>query len=216
MREPQILAVVVEGHLLFELLLSFVIAFVHDHGQFEGIVGQQDVAVLLDDHLDLVRLELGQEVHNEFFIVLQNYDPELLENVAEIHDLHFWRIDHGVEGVNFLDFGAQLILHDFSKDIDDAVVIDLLEISVVHALLLLLELHLPQQEIVLDVLFEHLLRQVCLELVLNDPRYLLEDTDELRHHDLLAAHCQPDFFLYRGNVSTGDQERVDVVYLSFA
>lgn len=59
MREPQILAVVVEGHLLFELLLSFVIAFVHDHGQFEGIVGQQDVAVLLDDHLDLVRLELG-------------------------------------------------------------------------------------------------------------------------------------------------------------
>lgn len=75
------MAIVVEYHLLFEFLFSFVLVFVHDESDFEGIDGEE-VVVLFDNIYDLVFFEVREEVHDEFFVVLEDHYAELLEHVS--------------------------------------------------------------------------------------------------------------------------------------
>lgn len=82
MGKPQALTIAIESHLLFELLFSFVVIFMHNHSQFEGIARKQDVAVFFNDHLDLVSLELSQEIHNKLFVVFQDDDSKFLKDMT--------------------------------------------------------------------------------------------------------------------------------------
>lgn len=85
----------------------------------------------------------------------------------------------------------------------------------IQSFVLVFELDLPQEKVVLDVLLEHLLREVGLELVADDEGDLLKDLEEVSDHDLLATHGQADLLLYGGHIAAREQELVDIGNLSF-
>jgi len=78
-----------------------------------------------------------------------------------------------VQRVHFLLLRIKVVLDDLHKHVDQTGVIDLIQISMVEAFVLVLQLDLPEQEVVLDVLLQHLLRKVRLQLVANDESDLL-------------------------------------------
>lgn len=78
-----------------------------------------------------------------------------------------------MQRVHFLLLGIKVVLDDLHKHVDQTGVIDLIQISMVEAFVLVLQLDLPEQEVVLDVLLQHLLRKVRLQLVANDESDLL-------------------------------------------
>ena len=93
--------------------------------------------------------------------------------MAQVDHFLLGLIHHHVQRVHFLLLRIKVVLDDLHKHVDQTGVIDLIQISMVEAFVLVLQLDLPQQEVVLDVLLQHLLRKVRLQLVANDESDLL-------------------------------------------
>jgi len=136
MRKPWILSIMVQNHLLFEFFLSFVLIFMHNKFDFKGI-DRQKVVVLVHYVDNLVLFEVWEEIHYEFFVVLQNDYPELLKDMPQIHLLFLRNVNHHMERIHFFDLRVKLIFDYLDKYIHDTVFIDLLQITMVHTFLFL-------------------------------------------------------------------------------
>lgn len=135
--------------------------------------------------------------------------------MAEVDDFLLRLVHHGVQGIDLFDFWIQVVLDDFHEHVDEAAVVDLVQIAVVQPFVLVLEFDLAEEEVVLYVLFEHGLGEVGLEFVPDDLGDFLEDLEEVSHHDLLPPHGQPDLLLDGGHIAAGQQELVNIRDLPF-
>lgn len=133
MSEPKVLllpSVVLSGHFQIQFYLCFVFCFMHEEGDFKGIV-RNDIVVLFNDLCELFGAEVGKQVHYEFFIVLQDYDPKLLKDVAKLNHLYFWCIDHHMQRIDQFVLREELVFDDLHKHIDETAIVDLIEVSMV-------------------------------------------------------------------------------------
>jgi hypothetical protein len=158
---------------------------------------------------------VSHEVFDELLVVFEDDQFELLQDVFQFDYLLFGFDLHDVEGSDVSDLRVEFVLDDFDEDVDDAAVVDLLQVAVVQTLLLRFQFYLPQQEIVLYVLLQHLLREVGLEFVPDDLRDAFEDLDEFRYDDGPAAHGEAYLLLDGGDVAAVEQELIDVRDLAF-
>ena len=135
--EPEILTVTVESHLLFQLFFCFVVTFVHHHVDLEGEFWQESAAVSLHDFPYLFVFELGQEINDKFFVVLETDDSEFLKNMSQIHHLRIRRVHHYMKRIHLQYLRADVIFHNFCKNVNNAVIIYLLKITMIHTFLFL-------------------------------------------------------------------------------
>ena len=137
MRKPKILTIAVQSHLLFQLFLCLVVILVHHHVQFKGVFWKQNATVLFNHHFDLFILELSNKVNNEFLVILEYNNSKLLKDMSKIDNFWFRRINHGMKRINFFNLRTKMIFDNFSKNINNTIIIDFLKISMIHAFLFL-------------------------------------------------------------------------------
>ena len=109
-----------------------------------------------------------------------------------------------MERVHFFLLWVEVILDDLYKNVDEAGVVDLVEVTVVETFVLVFQLDLSQQEVVLDVLLQHLLREISFQFVSDDLCDLLQNFEEISDDYLFSAHGEADFFLDGGDVCAGE------------
>ena len=69
MRKPLVLSIMIQNHLLFELLLCFVLILMHNEFDFKR-VNRQKIVIGVNYFLHLVFIEMGKKIYNEFFVIL--------------------------------------------------------------------------------------------------------------------------------------------------
>ena len=136
-RKPKILTVAVESHLLFQLFFGFVVTFVHHHVDLEGEFWQEGAAVPLHYFPYLFVLELSQEIHYKFFVVLEADNSEFLKNMSQIHNLRIRRVYHCMKRIHLQFLRADIIFHNFCKNVNNTVIIYFLKIAMIHTFLFL-------------------------------------------------------------------------------
>ena len=135
--EPEILAVTVESHLLFQLFFGFVVTLVHHHVYFEGEFWQKGAAVPLHNFPYLFVLELGQEIHYKFLVVLEADYSKFLKNMSQVHHLRIRRVHHCMKRIHFQYLRANIIFHNLCKNVNNTVIVYLLKITMIHTFLFL-------------------------------------------------------------------------------
>ncbi len=101
---------------------------------------------------NLLWTELRHKPDQELVIVIQNRDTECLEDMFQAHLLFNRRLDHRMQRVLHLLLGIEMSLDNLDEHVRQGAVIDPVQLLKVNPPIGLLQLHLSQQEVILQVL----------------------------------------------------------------
>lgn len=135
---------------------------------FKGIVGKKETENF-QNLQELVR-KLVQELNQEFFVVFQQNNFELLEHVFQGFQLFdWWLVNHGVKRIENYGFWVQFLADNIIKNAEKTWRVDFFENSMIHHFVHFIELELSAQEIIFKVLPQIFVIEICFQVLFNDP-----------------------------------------------